>query len=305
MRLRQIEIFYHVYRTGSISAAARDLNVSQPSVSKVLSHAEDRLGFALFMRRKGRLIPTAAADELFIEAEDIYARLSTFNRSLENIRSRKGGHLRLGVLPSLSLSVGPELVARMREDDPDLSFELTTLHSVEIEAALREKRVDMCIGFEPVDDPRLLNHRVGDGRMVIVSGEPLAGSRSDISEQVLHEAEMIGISESGPLGVMIRQQLEDRGIMPREVAMAHTYHVALSLVRKQVGLALIDQFTAYSHLGAGLQRYRLDDFPGYSIYAITLADHPDEAKVSPAVDALRDVVAIIGDGIESLQPKEP
>ena len=305
MRLRQIEIFYHVYRTGSISAAARDLNVSQPSVSKVLRHAEDRLGFALFMRRKGRLIPTAAADELFVEAEDIYARLSTFNRSLENIRSRRGGHLRLGVLPSLSLSVGPELVAHLRDQDPDLSFELTTLHSVEIEAALREKRVDMCIGFEPVDDPRIQNHHVGDGRMVIVSGQPLAGSPAGVSEQVLHGAEMIGISESGPLGTMIRQQLDDRGIVPQEVATAHTYHVALSLVRKEVGLALTDQFTAYSHLGAGLQRYLLSDFPGYSIYAITLADHPDEGKVAPAVDALREVVARVAEGIRSLQPQKP
>ena len=88
MRLRQIEIFYHVYRAGSISGAARDLNVSQPSVSKVLRHAEDQLGFDLFVRRNGRLVATPAADELFVEAEDIYGRLSTFNRSLENIRNR-------------------------------------------------------------------------------------------------------------------------------------------------------------------------------------------------------------------------
>ena len=64
MRLRQIEIFYHVYLAGSISGAARDLNVSQPSVSKVLRHAEDQLGVELFLRNKGKLVPTAAAHEL-------------------------------------------------------------------------------------------------------------------------------------------------------------------------------------------------------------------------------------------------
>ena len=64
MRLRQIEIFYHVYRAGSISGAARNLFVSQPSVSKVLRHLEDQLGFDLFLRDKGRLVATEAAHEL-------------------------------------------------------------------------------------------------------------------------------------------------------------------------------------------------------------------------------------------------
>ena len=44
MRFRQIEVFHAVYTTGSISAAARALHVSQPSVSKVLHHTQYQLG---------------------------------------------------------------------------------------------------------------------------------------------------------------------------------------------------------------------------------------------------------------------
>ena len=50
MRLRHIEVFYAVYRNGSVTGAAQELNVSQPSVSKVLRHAEDQLGYPLFQR---------------------------------------------------------------------------------------------------------------------------------------------------------------------------------------------------------------------------------------------------------------
>ena len=50
MRLRHIEVFYAVYTTGSITNAAMILYVSQPSVSKVLGHAEMQLGFQLFVR---------------------------------------------------------------------------------------------------------------------------------------------------------------------------------------------------------------------------------------------------------------
>jgi len=302
MRLRQIEVFYHVYRAGSISGAARDLNVSQPSISKVLRHAEDQLGFDLFIRRKGRLVATPAADEMFLEAKDIYQRLSIFNRSLENIRKRKGGHLRLGVLPSLSLSVGPELVAHLRSQYPDIRCELTTLHSSEISSALHEKRTDVCVGFEANEDERIASRQVGEGHLVLVSGHALDGA---VDETVLDGTDMIGMSDSGPLGAIIEQALSYRGIAPIEVATAHTYHVALSLVRKQVGLTLTDQFTAYSHLGSGLQRYPLPKLPHYRIFACTLKDHPYPDLIDQTLDDLVHVIEGLCTRIARLQPPTP
>ena len=59
MNLRHIEIFHAVYVNGSVSAAARALDVPQPSVSKMLRHAESLLGFQLFQRTSGGLVPTA------------------------------------------------------------------------------------------------------------------------------------------------------------------------------------------------------------------------------------------------------
>ena len=246
MRLRQIEIFYHVYRAGSISGAARDLNVSQPSVSKVLRHAEDQLGVELFLRSKGKLVPTAAAHELYAEAEDIYARLSTFNRSLENIGNRRGGHLRLGVLPSLSLSLGPEMVAQMLGEDADTTFELTTLHSAEMHAALFEKQVDITIGFEPIEDERLRAANIGSGSMVLVSGKSMQDKGQTLDLSLIEGAPFISMRDSGPLGRLVMNALDERSLTPKEIVSAHTYHVALSLVRKRIGMAITDEFTAYS-----------------------------------------------------------
>ena len=54
MRLRQIEVFRAVMLVGTVSEAARMLNVSQPVVTRVLQHTELQLGFRLFDRTKGR-----------------------------------------------------------------------------------------------------------------------------------------------------------------------------------------------------------------------------------------------------------
>src|SRR5450631_1029856 len=75
MKLRHIEVFHAVMLTGTVNGAARLLNVTQPAVTKILQRAEDLLGFKLFMRNKGRIVPTAEANVLFGEATKIFAGL--------------------------------------------------------------------------------------------------------------------------------------------------------------------------------------------------------------------------------------
>ena len=58
--------------TGSINAASKLLFVSQPAVSRLVSHIESSLGLRLFERSKGRLFPTAEAHALFREVEQVY-----------------------------------------------------------------------------------------------------------------------------------------------------------------------------------------------------------------------------------------
>src|SRR4028119_559790 len=104
MKLRHIEIFHAVYVNGSVSAAARVLNISQPSVSKTLRHAESLLGFPLFHRTKGRLIPTEDAHSLFSEVSEIQDRVFALREAGRNLKRGAGSILRLSALPSLALS---------------------------------------------------------------------------------------------------------------------------------------------------------------------------------------------------------
>ena len=102
MRLRQIEVFHAVYTNGSITNAAAALHVSQPSVSKVLAHAEQQIGYRLFDRVKGKLIPTPEAHQLFTHVRDVYEDVdfATSSREVDDVpiaasyRHRNKGYLR-------------------------------------------------------------------------------------------------------------------------------------------------------------------------------------------------------------------
>ena len=110
MRLRHIEVFHAIYISGSITGAAELLYVSQPSVSKVLSHAEQQLGFPLFHRNKGKLTPTAEAEIMFPEIKRIYQQLKTVRHLAGNIGNGATGIINLAVTPALGFDVLQKLL---------------------------------------------------------------------------------------------------------------------------------------------------------------------------------------------------
>src|SRR5262245_41523562 len=93
MNLRQMEVFHAIMVTGSVTDAARLLNVTQPAVSAVLKHCEDRLGLRLFVRAGGRLRPTDEAKALFPDVAAVFGRLDAVGRLTQDL---VGG--RLGTL---------------------------------------------------------------------------------------------------------------------------------------------------------------------------------------------------------------
>src|SRR3546814_18919394 len=128
MNLRHIEIFHAVYTNGSVSAAARALNISQPSVSKTLRHAESILCFPLFERSAGRLVATDDAHALLAEVSEIQDSVHALREGERNLRRGSGMKLRNSELPSLSLGLLPQPVPPLLASHPPHRLTPTTPH---------------------------------------------------------------------------------------------------------------------------------------------------------------------------------
>jgi DNA-binding transcriptional LysR family regulator len=153
MRLRHIEIFHAVYTCGSITAAAKMLNVSQPSVSKVLAHAEQQLGFALFDQLKGKLIPTQEAERLITHVTDAYDNINELRRISENLRASDTGLIRIAMAPAFGIDLVPGAIASYLDQHPETSFEIESLHQHQVARALKQSRVDIGMVFDPPATP--------------------------------------------------------------------------------------------------------------------------------------------------------
>lgn len=275
MRLRQIEVFHAVYSNGSISAAARALNVSQPSVSKVLRHTESQLGFALFNLVRGRLVPTDEAHALFREVDEIFHRVGSLKQTTVNLRGAGAGHLRIGVVPSLGLEVVPLTIAEFRSRYPEVTFDVQTLHHDDMLRSLYERECDLALGYDPPAHPRLTIRKLADGEVVLMAPASAFGRRSKVVPiGDLAGLDMIDVAASGPLGEITSAALARADVAFKPVASVGTYYIAAALVRFGCGVAMVDEFTAHAVGREGVNVFSLSPALGFGVHAAWLEDRP-------------------------------
>ena len=291
MRLRHIEVFHAVYTSASISNAAKLLNVSQPSVSKVLKHAEDQLGYQLFERIKGKLVPTKEAHRLHDEVAKVYTHLHSLKRLSENLGHASGGVIRVAVTPALGLNIVPMAVASFLKSHPSTRFDLETLHLSEVMISLNEGKTDLGIVFDPPTYPNIRDYELGSGEFVCLAPMGVRLSNSDkMALADIENTDFIRLNGRGPLGRLLTQQIEASGAHFNTVANVETYHMAKALVELGAGVTIVDEITARSYSDTKIQIKRIYPAAKFKIKALTLESEPISLECQNFINHTRSVI---------------
>ena len=249
MRLRHIEIFHAIYTTGSITNAAKILHVSQPSVSKVLSHAEMQLGFDLFKRVKGRLTPTDEAEMLFDEVDKIYQQMRSIKNTAENIKKSEYGQINIAGSPALGFDVIPSAIAKYHQKHHQVNFNVQTVHNDAVMQTLLEHKCDLAILFSPNIMPGITSIELAQSELVIVyPKESFPDNPKELTLSQLKDFEYIDIGDSGPLADLLWTRMMQDKISLEALIKVQTYFVAARLVAQEVGICIVDRFTAEGNL---------------------------------------------------------
>lgn len=134
--------FEAVLRTGSSSAAARVLGLTQPSVSRHVDALEQAIGRELFVRSQRGLTPTAAALDLKPYAELLATTASALLRTAEGSAGEIAGTVRISASEVVSAEHLPPMLSRLRQRHPALSFELSASNTVD---DLLQRQADVAV----------------------------------------------------------------------------------------------------------------------------------------------------------------
>ena len=275
MRLRHIEVFHAVYTTGSITAAAKQLSVTQPSISKVLAHAEQGLGYALFERVRGSLIPTPEAHRLFKNVATVYQDMEQLKRLARNLKTSNPSRIRIATTPALSIDLTPSAIASFMHTHGETEFEIETLHYDEIAVALEDSSIDIGLAFDPPPRHGLVVEEIAEAELVVLAPPELKISEDGVVRlRDLAGLPFIELSSRGPLGRTLTQRLENSGVKFNTLVSCETYHIAKSLAAEGIGITIIDEVTALSPGHGEVAIWRLAPAIRFPISVVHLDTHP-------------------------------
>lgn len=123
--------FLAVLREKSLSAAARALNLTQPTLARHIDALEAAMGFELFTRSQQGLTPTEAAVELAPYAENVEANTAALLRIASGLGQTVKGTVRISASEIVGAEILPSMLARLRREYPALEFELVLSNALD------------------------------------------------------------------------------------------------------------------------------------------------------------------------------
>jgi LysR family transcriptional regulator for bpeEF and oprC len=165
-KLDAMRTFVRVVESGSFSQAARDLNVSQPTVSKQLAALEARLGTQLLARNSRTLAVTPAGQDYYEDTLRILQDLDFAEERVAVGQSAPSGLVRVTLSPAFGRMLVIPRLAAFREAFPDVSVEMEVSGR---HIDLIEEGMDVAIRIGRLSDSALVARRIGDMRMITLA----------------------------------------------------------------------------------------------------------------------------------------
>mgnify|MGYP003671598531 FL=1 len=246
MHFRQIEAFRFVMITGTITGAGEIMSVSQPAVSRLISDLEATLGFTLFDRVRGRLLPTEAAGRFFQGVEKFHVGLEQLDRIADQIRTQKPADLKVCATPAMSTYIFPKAVRSFQEVYPAVDLVIDSFSSSEIVNRLRSHLTHLAVTLAFPDTPGILQEPLMSASHVCAVHEshPLARKNVITPEDFVGER-VLRILPSGLTNWnLVAKVLTDAGVDYGQGIGIQTSHTGYSLIAENLAIALIEPFAA-------------------------------------------------------------
>ena len=245
LRFRHIEGFRAVMQTGTATGAASLLNVTQPAVGQLMAEMEAAVGFALFDRRGGRLVPTANADLLFDEVERCFTGLDHVNAFCARLQSSDAHAIVLAAVPSMALTLLPVAIGRYMSEVARDFFTLFPRHSNDAIRLVGSQKADIGFGSKPASLPGIHCEAISthDAICALPPGHPLA-AKATISARDLHRQPFITMSRTEGVHEIVEEIFRREKVDVANVAECSMTTAACALVESGVGLTLVEQGAA-------------------------------------------------------------
>lgn len=287
--LTQLTAFLAVFRRGSVTAAAEDLVVTQPSVSAAVAALERELGVKLTERDGRGLKPTAAGRAFAPYAEHVLGLLDQGGRAAREAVEDARRTLRVSAVATAGEHFVPLLIKVFSERHPELVISLDVGSRADVFERLVAREVDVGITGRVPDDPWLGGEAFAPNELAIVSapGDPLAKRQRIEVEELGHCTWLVREEGSGSRALCLRY-LRANNLDPKLLTLGSNGAIRQA-ARVGLGIALMPRIAVEMDLRHGLlaEMSVLAPLPRRAWHVVYVSDGPVRAEVKAFVEFLQ------------------
>ncbi len=263
MEMKQLEAFLAVLSAGSITAAARLLDRSQPAVSRLIQELESEVGFELLHRNGPRITPTERGVRFHGEAERLVTGIGRLQERARAIATEEALPIEIVAIPAFAAGFVPLALSRIPEHLLPARLHLRSAPAESGIQSVLARTADLCVASLPAEQPGLETHALAQAPCVaaVATDDPLA-TKKTVSIADLAGRCLITMANPFRLRRRVDQALEAHGVKASRVIDTNAATVALQLTACGAGVAIVEPVTAYGVALKGVEIRPLDvDIP--------------------------------------------
>lgn len=264
---RLLNIFYHVYKSKSVSTAADAIDVSQPTISNGLIKIRQHFGDPLFLRVGNEMIPTELSKQIFPLISEVINKVESINNFSVNFDPSKSDLLYTLAMTDVShLVLLPQITQFLNKNAPFIRLNVRPISS-ETSYQMANGEIDLAIGFLPQLEDGFYQQKLFSQRYVVISRKNHPRLQSDRISIDDYIREMHIDIDAGAGHYHIENELQNKGLRRNVLIRLPSYLGVGLVVQETDAIATVPYYLSQVLLARGnLQIYDAPlEFPTYSI----------------------------------------
>ncbi|MEY2421983.1 MAG: hypothetical protein QOI95_2050 [Acidimicrobiaceae bacterium] len=254
-----LELVAAIARAGSLSAAARELHVAQPPLSRRLQQLEREVGAALFLRGRHGATPTAVGRSLIEGAEAALTAIRRAEQDAFDAAAGRAGRLRVGVTPTLGAVLLPAVLASFRRAHPDVRLDLISSgDSAWLRQQAAQGDIDIAVAaLAPHHEANTTVALTGEQRFVLIAPTELRLGKA-VQRRALVGVPIVALTAGEGLRQQLDQVFAELGAEPTIAIETSEREMLVPFVAAGLGVALIPEGFARARPAKGLTIHDLN-----------------------------------------------
>jgi len=247
LNLDQLRTLLAVVESGSFSAAARKLNLSQPAVSAQIRELERRFGVQLLERLGKRAHVTPPGRDLVDAATDVFKACDNAETVMRRYRDGWIGRVRISTTITAQMYVLPPILRRLSEEHPGVELHVRNLPTRESVAAILQNEIDLAIVTMPVDERQLKVSQLWTEPLVAIYPSGTRGLPDKVTPaHVLQDTLLLEHAQAGVHQLVI-QWMITHATAPRVRMHLASIEAVKSTVASNLGMSIVPQVAVNRH----------------------------------------------------------